>query len=241
MNEQDAGSHLLAIGAHPDDIEFGMGGILLKEAAAGARLAVVLTSRGEGGSSGSPEQRADETLAAARLLGAEESLSYLDFGGDGKQVASTDNAIKLARLIRKVRPSMVFAPSTEVNQHPDHVAVGSTVRNACRLARYAGMKAFKDAPPHTVDSLWFYAITPGAEPKEEGSVLVDISDVFDDWIALMNCHQSQVSSRRYVDLQVARARQYGLLAGCDHAMALWPCDPPVVDRISRLPRSARSF
>jgi len=231
---------LLVVGAHPDDIEFGMGGVLLKEVAGGAEVSIVITSKGESGTSGTPEIRERETRAAADQLGASDRTTFLHFGGDGQQEATPENAIALARIIREVRPSMVFAPLPQPNQHPDHVAVGTAVRNACRLARYGGLAPLKEHPLHKVDSLWFYSLSAATETPPS-PVLIDISGVVDEWKKLMACHQTQVTSRGYIDLQLARARQFGLQAGCDYATALWPSDPPVLDRVSDLPRAARGF
>jgi len=241
MNSKSDAITILAIGAHPDDIEFGMGGVLLKELAAGSAISLVITSKGEAGSSGTPDVREVEAQTAARLLGADNRLTFLDFGGDGQQVASPENAIKLARIIRESKPSLVFAPVPVANQHPDHLAVGTAARNACRLARFGGLAPLKTLPPHTVDSLWFYSLSTSSESSLASAVLIDISEVVESWKSLMSCHHSQVSSRNYIDLQITRARQLGLMAGCAYAMALWPNDPPVLQHISELKRTARGF
>ena len=232
---------LLAIGAHPDDLEFGMGGVLLNEKAAGSVISLVITSKGESGSHGSPEQRVAEARNAVALLGADQRMTFLDFGGDGQQVASPQNALALARIIRGVKPAMVFAPVPLPNQHPDHVAVGTAARDACRLARYGGLEPLKDVPTHTVGSLWFYSLSLTSDAALSTAVLVDVSDVIEPWKMLMACHHSQVSNRDYIDLQVTRARQLGHMAGCGYAIALWPNDPPVLSHIHSLARCARGF
>jgi len=229
---------ILAIGAHPDDIEFGCGGVLLKEVAAGVEITLVITSKGEAGSHGTPAQREAESRAAAKMLKAATRLSFLDFGGDGQQRDCPENAIQLARLIRQSKPAMVLTPLPESNQHPDHAVVGAVTRNACRLARYGGLESLQDLAPHAISSLWFYAISP---ITNDGAVSVDITAVAEKWKALMECHATQVKSRNYLDLQFARARQAGLMAGCEYAISLWPNDPLVVDRLSELPRGARAF
>jgi LmbE family N-acetylglucosaminyl deacetylase len=240
--KSDSGScKLLAIGAHPDDLEFGMGGILLKEYAQGCEITLAITSRGESGSSGTSAQRELEARSAAGQLGAAERLNFLDFGGDGQQVASPDNALQIARIIRDVRPSMVFAPISLPNQHPDHIAVGTATRNACRQARYGGLGPLKDLAPHAVDSLWFYSLSTTTDASLSSAVLIDVSDVVESWKALMACHQSQVSNLDYLDLQLSRARHLGLTAGCDYASPLWPNDPPVLQHIHGLTQTARGF
>lgn len=241
MKKESSLNKLLAVGAHPDDIEFGLGGVLLKEWSAGAEISLVVTSRGESGSSGTPDVREAEARAAATLLGAAGRLTFLDFGGDGQQVASPENAMALARIIREFKPSMVFAPAPVSNQHPDHVAVGVATRNACRLARFGGLAPLKSWLPHAIGSLWFYSLSASSDASRTSAILVDISSVVDSWKELMACHESQVTSRDYVDLQIARARQLGLSAGCEYAMALWPNDPPVLQHIDVLARTARGF
>lgn len=232
---------LLALGAHPDDLEFGLGGVLLKESDAGAEISLAITSQGESASHGTPAVRHSETLAAAKLLGAAERLHVLDFGGDGQQTAAPAHALQIARLIRQFQPSLVFAPLPDPNQHPDHAAVGQVTRDACRLARYGGLAALEAWPAHSIDSLWFYAVTPPPDRDLRGAVLIDISDVADRWQTVMSCHASQLTGRRYLDLQLARARQLGLMAGCDYATALWPNDPPVLSSLQALTRTARGF
>jgi N-acetylglucosamine malate deacetylase 1 len=241
MKTDPTAPRILALGAHPDDLEFGMGGVLLNEFDAGAEIFLVLTSQGEAASHGSPAQRQSEAQAAAELLGAAERLQVLDFGGDGQQTASPANATQIARLIREQKPSLVFAPIPSPNQHPDHAAVGQATRDACRLARYGGLPALKSTPAHVVDSLWFYAVTPLPDLDLSGAVLIDVSTVLERWKTLMACHASQTASRRYLDLQISRARQLGLLAGCEYATPLWPNDPPVLASLQPLARTARGF
>ena len=231
---------ILAVGAHPDDIEFGCGGILLAEAARGAEIALCVCSRGESGSNGPPEEREAETRNAAQLLGAK--LQFLDLGGDCHIDSSPANAIALARQIRATKPHVLLAPVTCPNQHPDHTAVGVLCRDAARLARYGGIDELRDSPAHTVDHLFGYAVTPGAEPTSDGiAVRVDISAHFARWIELMECHQSQLRTRRYIDLQTARARLLGVETGADYAQALFPIDDLLIESLTELPRSVRLF
>ncbi len=230
---------ILAIGAHPDDIEFGCGAILLKEARTETRIHFLVCSKGESGSNGSPAERVTECRTAAESIEAE--LRFLDLGGDGKIERTKANAFALARAIRETQPRIVLAPTLIENQHPDHATVGALVQEACRLARYSGLGDLKEHSAHTVESLFFYAITPGAEPSRERSILVDVSDLKEDWVKLMQCHATQMQTRRYVDLQLARARVLGLEIGAEYAQALWPNDPLVVEDLSDIPRGARHF
>ena len=231
---------ILAVGAHPDDIEFGCGGILLAEAARRAEIALCVCSRGESGTNGSPDEREAETRNAAQLLGAK--LEFLNVGGDCHIDSSPANAIAIARQIRAAKPHVLLAPVTCPNQHPDHATVGALCRDAARLARYGGIDELRDSPAHAVDHLFGYAVTPGAEPSSDRlAIRVDISAHFARWIELMECHQTQLRTRRYVELQTARARLLGIEAGVEYAQALFPADDLLIESLTDMPRSVRLF
>jgi N-acetylglucosamine malate deacetylase 1 len=231
---------LLAFGAHPDDIEFGCGGVIAKETRAGRAAHFVLCSRGESGSHGKPAQRILEANQSAKLLGA--SLEFIELDGDAHLEVRAAHAIKLAGIIRRLRPDVVLASSLAENQHPDHPRLGQLVRDACRLARYGGVRELRQAPPHAIGQLFYYAVTAEAEPSGITPVLIDISspDVLRAWTAAMEAHASQISARNYVELQLTRARLHGLRAGGTHAIALFPNDPLVLDSLAQA-RGARRF
>jgi LmbE family N-acetylglucosaminyl deacetylase len=230
---------LLAVGAHPDDIEFGCGGVVAVETAAGRPAHFVVCSRGESGTSGTPEQRTREAETAAALLGA--SLEWLSLDGDAHLEIRVAHALKLALAIRRLRPAILLAPSLVENQHPDHARLGCLVRDAARLARYGGVTELRDSPPHAIRQLFYYAVTPEAEPKDINPVLVNVSGVIKAWTAGMSAHASQLVSRKYVELQLTRARLNGLRAGVEHATALYPNDPLLLDSLAQLGGSARRF
>ena len=231
---------LLAFGAHPDDIEFGAGGIIAREAHAGRRIHFVVCSRGEAGTNGTPAQRTREATAAAKLLGA--TIEFLKFDGDARLELRSAHARALAGAIRRLKPGIVFAPTTEPNQHPDHWRLGMLVRDATRLARYGGLRELKARPPHAVGQLFFYALSPGSQPATV-PVLIDISapGVVATWTRAMEAHASQMKTRNYAELQVARARVLGLDAGVAYAQPLYPNDPLVFDSLAGLGRGARRF
>ena len=239
--KQASSAPLLAFGAHPDDIEFGAGGVIAGESRAGRPVHLVVCSRGEAASSGTPACRTREARRAAAILGA--TIEWAELGGDAHFEVRPSHAIKLAGIIRRVRPVVVLAPSVVENQHPDHAVLGRLVRNACRLARYGGLRELRRWPAHGVGQLFFYAVTPEAEPTDGGRVMVDISDpgVVGMWTSAMEAHASQMKTRNYVELQLTRARLNGLRAGVEHAMPLFPADPLLVDSLAAVERSARRF
>ena len=232
---------LLAIGAHPDDNEFGCGGVIAQETRAGRKVHFVICSRGEAGTHGTPAQRVAEEKKSAALLGA--SVEFIELDGDAHLEIRAAHAIKLAGIIRRLRPGVVLAPSLVENQHPDHARLGQIVRDACRLARYGGIKELRRASSHAIEQLFYYAVTTEAEPMNITPVLVDVSapDVLKAWTLAMEAHVSQISARNYVELQLTRARLRGLRAGGGHAIPLFPNDPLVLDSLAQVSRGARRF
>ncbi len=233
-------ARILAVGAHPDDAEFGCGGILAKEAARGSEVLMLILSRGEAGSSGTPEERAREAEAAAAILGAR--LRLLELEGDARLEYRPSNALAIARLVREWRANVLLAPSPEENQHPDHAKAGRLVRDAARLARYGGLPDLAPEPAHAVDALYYYDVTGlAAPPAGLGRVIVDVSPVFDTWRRAMESHASQMRTRGYVDLQVARARVLGAEIGTEYAMAVWANDPVRVEVLTDLRMTSRRY
>lgn len=232
---------LLAFGAHPDDIEFGCGGVIARETQAGHVAHFVVCSKGEAGTHGTPAQRTAEAKKSAALLGA--SLEFLDLGGDSHMEHRLAHVITFASIIRRVRPRIVLAPTVVENQHPDHVVVGRMVRDAARLARYGGVAELLKLKPHAIEQLMYYAVTVEAEPADRSAMLMDVSDqaVVAAWTASMEAHASQAKTRRYVGLHLARAKMHGVRGGAGHAIQLFPNDPLVCDSLATLGRGARQF
>ncbi|MDP2138673.1 MAG: PIG-L family deacetylase [Candidatus Didemnitutus sp.] len=232
---------LLVFGAHPDDIEFGAGGIIARETQAGRPAHFVVCSRGESGTNGTPAQRSREAEAAAKALGA--TLQFIELDGDSHLELRNAHALVLATIIRTVRPAMVLAPTTVPNQHPDHWRLGHLVRDATRLARYGNVAELKQQTPHAVGQLFFYAASPSAEPTDITAVVIDISPpaVMAAWKASMEAHASQLRTRNYVELQLTRARMHGLNVGVAHAQLLYPNDPLVFHSLADLSRGTRRF
>ncbi len=233
--------NILAVGAHPDDIEFGCAHVLMQEARKGHRVKLLVLSRGEAASHGTPEDREAESRAAAKVMGAE--IDFLDFAGDCHIARVPENAFKLAAEIRHFQPAIVLAPHPGENQHPDHAVAGHLVRDACRFARYAGLDSLKKfslegTAAHTIGALYFYTIT-----KDFGApdIVIDIGDVAQDWEAAMMLHASQMRSRNYADLRMSAARHLGLSIGVEYAAGLYTNDPVRVGSLSELTLSSRHF
>lgn len=147
------GPLLLAFGAHPDDIEFGCGGVIARETQAGHKAHFIVCSRGEAGTHGTPALRTAEAKKSAGILGA--TIEFVELGGDSHMEHRLAHVLAFAAIIRRVRPRMLLAPTTVENQHPDHVVVGRMVRDAARLARYGGVAELMKLKPHAIEQLLF--------------------------------------------------------------------------------------
>lgn len=214
---------ILAIGAHPDDIEFGCGGILLKEKQLGSEIHIAVCSKGESGTFGTPEIREKETQAAADMLDA--SLTFLNMGGDAHIDSNAQNAKQVAKLIRDIKPDWLLAPAGYLNQHPDHRNVSLIARDASRIARYGKVTGLNQ-PPHKIKLLAFYDIVMSdSQPEHPNTLRIDISEAEENWKALMACHESQVTGKNYIDLQLARAHYLGGIYGVSAVQTLYTESP----------------
>jgi N-acetylglucosamine malate deacetylase 1 len=124
---------VLAVGAHPDDVELGCGGTLAVLAAAGRRVGILHLTRGERGTRGTAAEREDEAQRAAAALGAVE-LAFLDCG-DGALRTGEAEEDALIGVLRAFRPDLVLGP-TPHDRHPDHGRAHALLEAACF---YAGL------------------------------------------------------------------------------------------------------
>src|ERR1700760_688534 len=122
---------ILAIAVHPDDVELGCAGTLLMEKMHGKKTGVVDLTRGELGTRGTPELRAQEAARAASIL----QLDIRENLGMADGFFRNDEAHQrlLIRAIRKYRPEIVLANSLE-DRHPDPGRAGHLIRDACFLS-----------------------------------------------------------------------------------------------------------
>lgn len=228
---------ILAVGAHPDDLEFGCGSLLAKEAKLKNEIKILVLSKGEAGTMGTPESRQKESEMAAKLLGAE--IEFLDLGGDCKIENTPQNGLKLARIIRQFKPEIILAPHTDENQHPDHAAAGKLMRDAARFARYGGLSEIKDVQVHKITALYFYPVTQDfAAPVD---VVVDTTEAYEDWLKLIRCHTSQLSGKDYESLVTARAKALGTAIGTSCAQGLWLNDPMRLNSLGDINLSSRNY
>ncbi len=225
MND-DKKYDLISIGAHPDDVEVGTGGVLVALNKSGYKTGIVYLTAGEMGTGGTPKIRAEESINAARVLGSDLIHTY-DWG-DTRLFDNYEKRIELAALIRKHRPDIILAPYPHVGHgkrqsHPDHVASGEIVINA---ANYATLKKMPiPGEPHFVKRVFHYFLPPGLSP----SFVIDITEQFDRWIEALKCHKSQFlnpeKSRDYIWSLESMARSFGMQAGCRYGQGFYHVEP----------------
>ncbi len=179
--------HILAIAAHPDDIELGCAGTLIKHARKGQAVGIVDLTQGELGTRGSAELRLQEAAAAAKVMG----MAVRENAGmaDGFFRNDKEHQLQLVKYIRKYQPEIVVANALE-DRHPDHGKGGRLIADACFLA---GLSKIKTELDGVEQKAWrpkrvFHMIQ---DRMLEPTFLVDISDCFDTKLEAIQCYQSQ--------------------------------------------------
>lgn len=196
----------LAIVAHPDDIDFGMAGTIAVLTGRGVEVSYCLVTSGDAGGDESTLTRDErsaireaEQTAAAKAVGVTE-LTFLRWP-DGQVEPTLELRKAIARVIRQRRPDLVITQSPERNyerihaSHPDHMAAGeATLRAVYPDARnpHAFAELLEEGfAPHTVPLVWVGSSAP--------NLVVDITDTFEQKIAALRSHVSQVGDRDDVD------------------------------------------
>ncbi len=176
---------VLAFGPHPDDVEIGAGGTLLRLIAAGRSASIVDLTNGEMGSRGTADERRVEAAAAAKVLGLRQRTN-LGIADTKVTVDDTQTDLIVA-AIRQARPTIVFAPH-ELDLHPDHTAAAQLVSRAYFLAGLAKHAPHLGAPHRPRLVLRF----PGNLPVEP-SLVVDITAVAKAKDDVVRCYRSQLA------------------------------------------------
>jgi len=175
---------LLAIAAHPDDVELTCGGTLIKTERAGQRTGILDLTAGETGTRGTREIRAKEAAAAAKTMGVSERANA---GLPDAHLHNTDGTRRIVvKWLRHFRPKTVILPFP-VGRHPDHRAASDLGRDACFLA---GLKNYDaEGEVHRPDKI-LYALAYREDPVKP-SFVVDISAEFETKMAAIKCYASQ--------------------------------------------------
>jgi N-acetylglucosamine malate deacetylase 1 len=212
---------ILAIGAHPDDVEIGCGGTLAKHVALGCKVGIIDLTKGELGSRGNATLRETEATDAATILGASfrKNLGFRD----GFFINDEQHQIALISLIRKYQPEIVLTNAVN-DRHPDHAKSAQLTIDSCFLAGLKKIETYYDnhiqeewRPKTVYHYIQAYHIKP--------DFTVDISDYYETKINAIKAHATQfynpalqekdtfISSPKFLELIHARAIEFGIQAG----------------------------
>jgi bacillithiol biosynthesis deacetylase BshB1 len=173
---------LLVFGPHPDDLEIGTGGTIVRHSSMGLSVGLCDLTAGEMGSNGTPPQRLQEAEAARVMLGAvwRENLRWPD-RRIGKDPGHLEEAVA---FIRRHRPRVIAVPHW-TDRHPDHGAASAVLTEAvfnAGLRRYTA-----EGEAWRADWVCYYFINDSADP----SFVVDVSDFYERKREALDCHATQ--------------------------------------------------
>lgn len=233
---------ILAIGAHPDDVEISCGGTMALASAQGYSVGILDLTRGELSTNGTPEERAAEAAEAARILGVplRRNAGLPDGGIDARD---PDQVRCVAGFLRTLRPLVLLAHVPQ-DRHPDHVEASRLVDRASYLA---GLRRFSaEGEPYRPEVRYFFASRVGFAP----SFVVDIGAQWDAKRRAILSHRSQVirngkDSRHtplndpdFMDRIEARARHFGSQIGVRYGEPFRSTEPIGIRSLEALLRSA---
>lgn len=218
MSEPYTPVDILAIGAHPDDVELSCGGTLMKAREQGHTTAVVDLTRGEMASRGTAEERDAESAQTAVLMGL-TARRNLDLG-DGRLMDTQELRDLLAAEIRRFKPRLILAPAPG-DRHPDHDAAGRAVQAAAFYARLKNRiildrETGQPLESHSPGLLLIYLM----HEMEKPTLVVDITDYFPRKVELVRTYASQflnpmpddyqfIGTHDYLHMIIARAAYFG--------------------------------
>jgi LmbE family N-acetylglucosaminyl deacetylase len=204
---------VLAVAAHPDDLDFGCSGTVAGWTKAGAEVTYLVITRGDqGGFDDTPREqmpaiREREQRDAAAALGVTD-VRFLDGFRDGWLEPTPDLVRAIVRVIRDVRPERMLIQSPERNWdrigagHPDHLAAGeASIRAVYPAARnpfaFPELLAEEGLEPWTVPQVWLMA-------HAAVDTFVDITDTFDQKLAALRAHVSQTAHNGDLEVMLRR-------------------------------------
>lgn len=215
---------VMAIGAHPDDVEHAIGGSLLHLAEQGKKICVVHMTHGEAGTYGNREKRDQEARAAAEFLNAD--VRWLDFE-DTKIEDNYEARIRMIQCIRDVRPKLILCQYYDYPLwHHDHEATGQIVRNSFRMCRFKNVETGNT--PFWIPNIAYYLLPQHIKP----TFIIDVTDYHEKWIELANKYDSQLDSiPGYKDRLLGHKRAAGMLIDRPYGEAFYSDRPVIGNKI----------
>ena len=233
---------ILAIGAHPDDVELGCSGTIAKEIANNKKVGILDLTKGELGTRGSAEIREKEANDAAKILNVafRENLNFKD----GFFKNDEEHQLKLIQVIRKYKPDIILCNAID-DRHIDHPRGAKLVIDSCFLS---GLKKIvteynnKEQEPWRPLNIYHYIQWKNLKPD----FVVDISNFFEIKIKAVKSFKSQfynekepvhntpISTKNFLDSIEYRARDLGRLTNVNYAEGFISARLPLIDSISVL-------
>jgi len=209
---------ILAIFAHPDDVELMVGGTLLKMKHLGYRTGALDVTRGEMGTRGTVDGRTLEAEAAAKILKLDvrENLGL----ADGHVFVDDESRTAMVRAIRRLKPKIILTHQLD-DPHPDHDHIAHLVRESARLSSMKNFDAESGAEKILVPIVAHNIFSRRFEP----SFVVDISDFLEEKMAAIRAHASQfhdpnstepetrLTDKNFLNELENRSRYFGSLIG----------------------------
>jgi len=233
---------ILAIGAHPDDIELGCGATIAKEISLGKKVGVLDLTRGELGTRGSAEIRDEEAKKSAKILGlsVRENLAF----ADGFFINDKEHQLKIIEIIRKYQPDIILCNAIE-DRHIDHSKGSKLVSDAAFLSGLRKIETFLDGkkqthwrPKHVYHYIQWNSIKP--------DFVVDITGFIDTKIQSVKAYSSQfynpdsnepispITSKNFLESIEYRAKDLGRLIGVDYAEGFTVERPIAIKNLDKL-------
>ena len=211
---------ILVFGAHPDDVELGCGGTILKHVNQGYKVGIIDLTRGELGTRGTEETRSNETENSTKILG----VSLRDNMGfkDGFFQNDESHKMELIKKIREYKPEIVIT-NAPTDRHPDHGRSSDLTIDSCFLSGLEKIETGQDVwrPKHIYHYIQFNTILP--------DFVVDITDEIEQKIESILCYKTQfynpeseetetiISSEDFLGSVKYRAKDLGRQSACKYA------------------------
>ena len=211
---------ILVFGAHPDDVELGCAGTIIKEVQKGKKIGIIDLTRGELGTRGTKKTRDAETEEATNIMGVamRENMNFKDgFFKDDEQ-----HKIALIKKIRQYRPKIVITNAVS-DRHPDHPRSSQITVDACFLSGLEKIDTGQEVwrPDAIYHYIQFNNLT--------ADIVVDISNQMSLKIKAVEAYKTQfynpdsnesetiISSKGFLDSVSYRAKDLGRQSGCEYA------------------------
>ncbi|MFC0559908.1 bacillithiol biosynthesis deacetylase BshB1 [Halalkalibacter alkalisediminis] len=223
---------ILAFGAHPDDVEIGMGATLAKYVEAGYRVGICDLTKAELSSNGTVEIRQAEAKRAADVLGIDVRIQ-LTMADRGLKMISNDELAELVSIIRKYRPSIVFAPFKK-DRHPDHGACAKLIEEAVFNAGIKKYPCKSRLDAYRPRDLYYYFINGYQHPD----FVVDVTKTMEKKKQALMVYESQFVktddsvdtplTNDYIAVVEGRERLFGKEVGVAFAEGFMTSKPIIV-------------